>query len=111
MPGELIPIIVVPAMFWMIAYITRVISDNVMRKHLLNKEVSVEVIDKVFLQNRVRDIDTDLKWGMIGIAIGLAFAVISLTGLSADEPMTYAAMFIFAGAGLLGFYAFKRQQQ
>ncbi|MEJ6592132.1 MAG: hypothetical protein QNL99_09160, partial [SAR86 cluster bacterium] len=69
------------------------------------------VIDKVFLQNRVRDIDTDLKWGMIGIAIGLAFAVISLTGLSTDEPMTYAAMFIFAGAGLLGFYAFKRQQQ
>jgi len=110
MPGELVPIIVVPAFFWMIAYMTRVISDNLMRKHLVKNQISAELVDKIFLQNRAADIDANLKWGMIGVAIGLAFAVVSLTSLRADEPMTYAAMFIFAGAGLLGFYAIKHPQ-
>jgi hypothetical protein len=109
MPGELIPIVIVPAFLWMIAYIIRVVSDNGMRKHLLNKDASAEVIDKVFLQGRSPDIATDLKWGIVAVAIGLAFAVISLTGLSSDEPMTYATVFVFAGAGLLTFYgAYKK---
>jgi len=104
MPGELVPIIIVPALFWMIAYIFRVISDNTMRKHLLNKEASVDVIDKIFLQGRAPTIANDLKYGIVAVAIGLAFAVISLTGLNGDEPMTYATLFVFAGGGLLTFY-------
>ncbi|MFT6519403.1 MAG: uncharacterized membrane protein YgaE (UPF0421/DUF939 family), partial [Candidatus Azotimanducaceae bacterium] len=61
------------------------------------------------LQGRSPDIATDLKWGIVAVAIGLAFAVISLAGLSSDEPMTYAVVFVFAGAGLLTFYgAYKK---
>jgi len=107
MPGELVPIIIIPALFWMIAYMTRTISDNFMRKHLLNKEVSADVIDKIFLQSREGDISANLKWGMVSIALGLSFAVIAMLGLSGTEPMTYAVFFLFAGAGLIGFYALR----
>lgn len=111
MPGELVPIIIMPALFWMIAYITSVISDNRVRRKLAESGVSQEVVEKLFLQRRVTDIDAALKWGLVGVAIGIAFAVIAVGGLDVESPMTYAVLFIFAGTGLLGFYGIKRKQQ
>jgi len=108
MPGELIPIIIVPAFLLMLVWLTKIISDNRIRRLLVDKEVSGDIIEKVFLSARAPDIESNLKWGLVCVFIGLAFATISIANLDADEPMTYAALFIFGGGGLLVFYALKQ---
>ena len=104
MPPELIPIIVVPAMIFCIAYITRVISDNRVRRELMNNNASSDIIQKLFLENRSSDTTGNLKWGIVSIAIGLALACIKVTNLGENDPLTYGIVFLFGGSGLLLFY-------
>jgi hypothetical protein len=104
MPDELIPIMVIPAMLFCIAYITRVISDNRIRRELMNNNASSEIIQKLFLENRNTDTTGNLKWGIVSIGIGLALTCIQVTNLGEDDPLTYGIVFIFGGVGLLLFY-------
>ena len=107
MAGELVPIIIIPALFYCIGYITRVISDNRIRRELLNNQATEDIIEKLFLANRAEAISTNLKWGIVLIALGLSLALIQLTGLDGEEPLTYGLVFIFGGVGLLIYYAIK----
>jgi hypothetical protein len=101
----LIPIIVVPSFFYSIAYITRVISDNRIRRTLVENHATEEIIQKLFLENRGEAVASNLKWGMVLILLGTALGVIQFTSLSEDDPLTYGVMLIFGGAGLLMYYA------
>ncbi|HIG39624.1 MAG: DUF6249 domain-containing protein [bacterium] len=107
MDGILVPIIIVPAFFFVIAYITRVISDNRIRHTLINNNASEEVIQKLFLENRTEGVSGNLKWGLVLVLIGAALGVIQMTSLSGDDPLTYGVVFIFGGAGLLMYYAIQ----
>ena len=108
MPGELIPIIIVPAFFFCIAYVTQVISDNRIRREFIKNNVSADIVQKLFLDNRAESISGNLKWGIIMVAIGLALSVIHSTRLSEDEPLTYGIVFMFGGGGLLLYYVVRR---
>ena len=103
----LIPIIVVPALFYSIAYITRVISDNRIRRTLVENNATEEIIQKLFLENRDEAVSGNLKWGMVLILLGAALGVIQFTSLSEDDPLTYGVVLIFGGAGLLMYYAIQ----
>ena len=107
MDGILVPLIIIPAFFICIAYITRVISDNRIRRELVNNQATEEIIEKLFLANRVEAIGSNLKWGIVLVALGLALALIQMTGLDGDEPLTYGLIFLFSGVGLLIYYAIK----
>ncbi|MFT7687422.1 MAG: hypothetical protein ACI9FB_002775 [Candidatus Azotimanducaceae bacterium] len=109
MPDELIPIIIVPALLFCIAYITRVISDNRIRRELMNNNATSEIIQKLFLDNRDSDTTGNLKWGIVLIGIGLSLACIQITSLTENDPLTYGVVFIFGGAGLLLFYALSNR--
>ena len=108
--GELIPIVLFIMFFGVIGYITRVISDNRVRRELVSLNADKETIDYLFLRARSENPDGSLKWGIVSVALGAALALIQLLGLAEDQPMTYALLFIFGGSGLLGFYALKTTQ-
>ena len=103
----LIPIIIVPTFFYAIAYITRVISDNRIRRTLVDNNASEEIIQKLFLENRDEAVSGNLKWGIVLVLIGAALGVIQVTGLSEHDPLTYGVVFIFGGGGLLVYYAIQ----
>jgi len=88
MPGELIPIIIVPTFFFCIAYITQVISDNRIRREFISNNVSTDIVQKLFVDRRAESISGNLKWRIFIVAIGLALSIIHLARLSADEPLT-----------------------
>jgi|ETNmetMinimDraft_35_1059890.scaffolds.fasta_scaffold22322_4 hypothetical protein len=104
MHGELVPIIIVPAIFFAFAYMVKVISDNSARKALINSQTSVEAIDKLFLQNRAPDLENALKWGLVIVGIGVAFIALQVMSFDADEPISYGLIFLFGGGGLLAYY-------
>jgi len=101
----LIPIIATIAMFGSIAYITKVLSDNRVKRELISMKADRETIDYLLLQAPAPTTDSSLKWGMVIVAIGAGLGLIHLLGLDGEDPMTWAIVFIFGGAGLLGHYA------
>ncbi len=107
MPGELIPIIIVPGFFILIGFITKLISDNRVRRELIKSNADTATIENLFLRARSENPDGSLKWGVVSVAIGIAMILIEFIDLAGDQPMTYGIVFIFGGAALLGFYKIK----
>lgn len=106
----LVPIVLFIMMFGVIGYITRVISDNRVRRELVSREVSPEVIQKLFLENRAEDFNSNLKWGMVSVALGIALVVIQFTELGGDEPLTFGIAFITGGMALLAYYLIMKPE-
>ncbi len=104
---NLIPITLFLSLFGSMAYVVRIISDNRVRREMVANHVTGEVIEKLFLENRAEDINANLKWGIVTVAIGLSLAVIHFTDLSGDEPLAYSLTLISAGAGLLLYYLLR----
>ena len=73
MPGELIPIIIVPTFFFCIAYITQVISDNRIRREFISKNVSADIIQKLFVDKRAESVSGNLKWGLLWSRLDLPY--------------------------------------
>lgn len=105
MPGEMVPIIIVPAFLFAIVYAIKIISDNRAKRTLINQNISPEMVDKLFLDRPLPDIDSALKWGLIIASIGVAFCVLQVLPFDEHEPITYGIVFLFGGASLLGYYA------
>ncbi len=108
---ELVPVVLFIMMFGVIGYVTRILSDNRVRRELIGKEVDSEVIQKLFLENRAEDFNSNLKWGIVAVALGIALAIIQFTGLGSDEPLTFGIAFIAGGIALLSYYMLMKPEE
>ena len=100
----IIAAVFVPTFVGLVA-ITRIISDNRTRRKLVEANVSEQVIHALYMK-RGQDpqLFASLKWGLVTVGIGLALVVIQMLPYEFDQPIAYGLMFLFAGAGLLGYY-------
>jgi len=104
MSGELVPIIILPAFFFALGFMVKVVSDNSARKALINSQASPDTIDKLFLQHRAPDLQNALKWGLVIVGIGISFVLLQVLSLDDDEPLSYGLVFLCGGGGLLAYY-------
>ena len=93
------------AIFGVIGFVIKTLSDNNVRKHLIDKGVSGEDAGKILPSVLEGSLPSSLKWGMVLIAIGLSFFIGELVPARDQELVTAAVMFISAGTGLLVYYA------
>ncbi len=101
----IIAAVFIPTFVGLVA-ITRIISDNRTRRKLVEAHVSEDVIHALYMKrSRDPELFASLKWGLVTVGIGLALLVIQMLPYEFDEPIAYGLMFLFAGAGLLGYYA------
>ena len=107
MAEELIPIVLFISFFGSIAFITRVVSDNRVKRELVNMKADRETIEYLLSQAPASQHESSLKWGIVTVAVGAAFGLIHLLNLDGNDAMTYAIMFVFGGGGLLVHYALK----
>ena len=107
---DLIPLVLFITMFGAIGYTTRIISDNRVRRELIGKNVDHEVIQKLFLENRAEDFNSNLKWGIVSVSLGVALIIIEFSGLRIEQPLTFGIAFISAGLALLSYYTLMRRQ-
>lgn len=92
-----------------VGWTSKWLSDNRVRRELINANATAEIIERMFMRP-VQDLDSSLKWGMVSIGVGLALTGIQLLDIDADDPLTFALIFIFAGAALILFYFMKANQ-
>ena len=103
MSGEMVPIIIVPVIFFSFVAIVKIISDNSLRRKIIDKGVvdeNIKYLSNVGYGGRPLN---SIKWGMALVGIGLAFMVPAIFGRIEDETMV-GLMFIFAGLAFLIYY-------
>lgn len=99
----LIPI----SIFIVFAFVVKTISDNNVRRLLVEKGSVNEDLKYLFMNMGDLSLPASLKWGIVLVAVGLAVIVGQF--LPGDEEVvTAATMFIFAGVGLLLYYGIAK---
>ena len=99
-------IIIAPVFFISLAYVIKVISDNRLRRHVVEKGLVNP--DLIHLKLGVaKDPIVNVKWGLILVGIGLAALIGPYLPGDSDETIV-ALMFLFAGAGFLIYFAIAR---
>lgn len=111
MADALIPIVVVPVIFFSFAYVVRIISDNGVRRRLVEKGIVDENVQHLFAAQYSEYLPNSLKWGMVLIAIGVAVLVGQLVPSSVKDEATIAAMFGLSGVALVAFYFIARRSE
>ncbi len=100
MPSELIPII----LFISIVAIVKIVSDNALKKRLIEKDMVKEDVKYLLGNTYERYVPASLKWGMVSVAIGAAIILGELLDPFRSEVGTTAGMFLFGGAALIVYY-------
>lgn len=99
-------------LFLVIAYIIKVVSDNRTRRVLIEKGEINENLKYLYADKLAYAVPSSLKWGMVFIAIGLAFFLSQVIDLGRhDETTFFAMLFIFGGAALIVFYFIAGKMQ
>lgn len=101
--GDITPAIVMAIIFAGIIGVVKIVSDNKLRHKLIDKGLLNEKAQFLFPDKKACCGPAYLKWGMILIAIGLAFLLPRVFRYGSDE-MVFAGLFLFVGIALLIFY-------
>jgi hypothetical protein len=104
-----VEILVPLGFFAMIAYIVKLISDNRLRRKVLNSAASENMaealLDRQWAEPRTR---SALKWGLIFFSLGIGVLFVDLLTIGFESPLAYAILLLATGLALLGFYAIER---
>ncbi len=97
-------IIIVPVLFLSIVAIIKIISDNRLRRIMIEKGKLDESL-KYFPQvGTATSPFSSVKWGLVLIGLGLALLLGQLFPYRISDTMTVGFMFLFAGIGFLIYY-------
>jgi amino acid transporter len=103
MSREMVPIIIVPAFFFAIFALVKVLSDNAVRRKLIDKGMIDENV-KFLYAAASNNPPAALKWGMMLIAVGAAILIGQFMPYSFQEEFTISLMLIMAGLALVVYY-------
>ena len=99
-----------PVIFLSFVAIIKILSDNRVRKVLIDKGKVDESV-KYLYQNRVFNHPlSSVKWGLVLIGIGLALFIGQLMPYSVSDEAIVGLMFLFAGIGFLVYYQMAKKQ-
>jgi hypothetical protein len=115
MSENLVPIFVLGVIGYFVVELVRVVSENRLRHKLIEKGLVDEKV-KLLLESRpLAQLDGSLKWGIVLIAVGLAFmfayGIHSWVPSAIREEITAGAVFFMAGLGMIVYYFLARGQE
>lgn len=105
-------VLIVFVIFSAAAFVVKVVSDNRIRRRLIESGSLDEKAKYLYLRAERRAVDplSSVKWGMVLVGIGLALLVGNLFPYDINEGMTFGLMFLFAGIAFLIYYFMQKGQ-
>lgn len=107
--GLLVPI----AFFVFIAVtvlgVARIISEGRTRRRLIEAGGTAEVARELAAHQDEHGLYNALKWGIVTIAVGLAFVIVQFLPYGPDDPIMFGVVLLFFGGGLLTYYVTARR--
>lgn len=88
--------------------IIKVISDNLVRKRLVDKHADTETVKAMLDQTERGQRESALKWGIVAVSSGLSLLLIDLLNLQPEDPSTIGIIVLFGGIGFLIYFYVSR---
>jgi hypothetical protein len=103
-------VLIVFVIFSSIAFVIKVISDNRIRRRIIESGQVDEKVKYLYFKSgrKLHDPLSNVKWGMVLVAIGLALLLGQLFPYDITEMMTIGFMFLFAGIAFLIYYFIQK---
>ena len=106
----LVPTGLFVAVAFIIVGVTKVISDGRTRRRLIAAGATPELARAITATPRGDPmVYSALKWGLVLGAVGVALIVVQFLPYGSDDPIVLGLILLFAGGGLLGYYAAARR--
>jgi len=90
--------------------LVKMLSDSRLRNKLIDKGMVDENVKYLYTNQQEAAVPSSLKWGMVLIGVGAAFLIGQLVPSHVSGEVTVGSMFIFAGLGLLIYYAIAKNK-
>jgi hypothetical protein len=112
---NLAPVLILTVIGIFTVELVKVVSENRLRSKLIEKGL-VDEKAKLLFEARVPALSaSSLKWGLVLIAMGLAFlfsfGIQRWVPVDVRGEMTAGAVFFMAGLGMIVYYAVARRQE
>jgi hypothetical protein len=99
------PTLATALLFGAIVFVTRIISDNRLRRRMVDNGLTPELISAISAPPR-KDADRlgALKWGLVFSGVGIALIINSFLPFGLSDPASTGLVLLFGAGGLLLFY-------
>jgi hypothetical protein len=112
---DMVPVLVLMVLGYFSLELVRVVSESRIRSKLIEKGMVDEKIKLLFGTRPVSEAASSLKWGLVMIAVGLAFmftfAIHNWVPVGIRGEITAGAVFSMAGLAMIIYYAIARGQE
>jgi hypothetical protein len=107
------PIFVTGIIFTALAFIIKVISDNRIRRRLIESGNIDEQAKVLFMDQGKKESSPlqSLKWGLVLVALGLALFIGQFLPYQMEGEGTIGTMFLFSGIAFLIYYFVSKNEQ
>ncbi|MEF8796730.1 MAG: hypothetical protein V5A48_09765 [Salinivenus sp.] len=96
----------------MVAYIVKLISDNRLRRKVLNSAASEGMAEALLKEQRSGpQTRSALKWGLIFVSLGAGVLFVNVLAIGFESPLAYALLLLATGAALLGYYTIEHDNE
>ena len=115
MSENLVPIFVLGIIGYFVLELVKAVSENRLRQKLVDKGLVDEKIKPLFELRPLAQSASALMWGIVLIAVGLAFmfayVIHSWVPEAIRDEITIGTVFFMAGLGMVIFYAIDRVRE
>ncbi|OQX95371.1 hypothetical protein B6I21_05785 [candidate division KSB1 bacterium 4572_119] len=92
------------SIFLPVALIIKIISDNSIRRKLIEKGMVDENVKFLFLKKQSFHPISNIRWGLVLIGIGLPFLIRQVATFDISDEGVIGMMLVFAGIGFVVYY-------
>lgn len=103
--GILIPI----SFFVCVTYAIKAVLDARVRRQMVESNGSQELVRSIVESEEVRRRHGSLRWGVVLLALGIGFTIMSARGLDEVTPATLAILLCATGVGNLVYFLLARR--
>jgi hypothetical protein len=112
---NLVPVLILVVIGYFVLALVKVVSESRLQNKLVEKGMVDEKIKSLFNPHAVLEPASSLKWGLVMIAVGLAFiftfAIHEWVPAGIRGEITAGAVFFMAGLAMIVYYAIARAQE
>lgn len=107
----LMPVSILGSLGASIYYFTKVLTDYVLKKKMIEKGYMTEETQAIFKsygssENRL----ASLKWGLIVLCGGIGLIIIDSLGVSPEAPLPYGVFAVSLSVGFLVYYFIAKKE-
>ena len=106
----LMPISIIGSLGMSLYYFTKVLTDYILKKKMIEKGYVNEDAQAIFKQQSATNKYNSLKWGLLALTGGLALIILEFIDVRRNSPLPYGLVAVALSTGFLVYYAIIKKE-